>query len=792
MDRESWGFGQSGVMMGFLRRFWLILPLLCLLAAPTALAQDPIAANATSAQIIANLDTAAADYETAKATTGQTLSVEDRAALRERMLTIQNAAEQTATALSPMLEAMDKRIADLGEATDTEAADIKTQREQLAKERTDLDSAIKRARLLSTNARDSVETINRMLAEEFNRSTFERVASPLTGRFWNSLALSMRFDVLRASAFGRDTLEGLAGGATGTGALVLAATLAVSLVLLFPVRRRLRAIGRHFAISQAPGTRFRRSGLSLWFILVGTLTASLSFLLFGQGLRWAGMLTEEADELVTAFLNAASFGAFIVSLGGGLLLIHQPSWRLLPLGNEAAARLRPYPAAAAILVTIGITVVAFNRIVGASPSSTVAANLAIAVAYMLLVLSVLLTLRRLRRQARDESQAPNALRSVVTLTTLLCWLALIVSAIAALQGYVNLSLFIGRQTVWITVVCAAAYLLLVVVDDVCTTLLSPDAWTGRAAHDALALKPSTVGQFGVALSALLRIGVVLLALAMIFAPFGPGTDAIFSQLGDPLMITVGGFTLEPGAVLRALLALALGIAAMRLVRRWLNETYLPTTELDAGARNSVSMIVSYAGIILAGFWGLTSLGIGLERIALVVSALSVGIGFGLQAITQNFVSGLILLAERPVKLGDSVRIGTDEGDVRRISVRSTEIQLPDRSTLIVPNSEFITKPIRNMTLADPVGRVQIAFSVQPTADLLLVRKTIMEIFEEHPAVLDDPKPNVFIDSIAEGKVNFNCLAFVASPRQAYSTRSALFFTLLERFQSDEVKLAPTV
>lgn len=778
--------------MGFLRRLCLILPLLCLLAAPAAMAQDKIAANATSAQVISDLDSKAADYEAAKAAMAQAQSSDDRSSLRERMLAIQAAADQSVTALTPMLDAMEKRIGDLGEASPNEAADIQTQREQLGKDRADLDSAIKRARLLSTNARDSVETINRMLAEEFNRSTFERVSSPLTGRFWNSLVLSMRFDVLRASAFGHDTWEGLRDGASGASALVVAATLGASLVLLFPVRRRLRAIGRRAAISQAPGTRFRRSGLALWFILVGTLTASLSFLLFGQGLRWAGILTEEADEVVTALMNAASFGAFIVSLGGGLLLIHQPSWRLLPIGNEAAARLRPYPTAAAILVTIGITVVAFNRVVGASPSSTVAANLAIALAYMVLILSVLLTLRRLRREKRDSDEPPNALRSVVTLTTLVCWLALIVSALAALQGYVNLSLFIGRQTVWITVVCASAYLLLVVVDDVCTTLLSPDAWTGRAAHEALGLKPSTVGQLGVALSALFRIGVVLLALAMIFAPFGPGTDAIFSQLGDPLMITVGGVTLEPGAVLRALIALALGIAAMRLVRRWLNETYLPTTELDAGARNSVSMIVSYAGIILAGFWGLTSLGIGLERIALVVSALSVGIGFGLQAITQNFVSGLILLAERPVKLGDSVRIGTDEGDVRRISVRSTEIQLPDRSTLIVPNSELITKPIRNMTLADPVGRVQIAFSVPPSADLLLVRKTILALFEEHPAVLDDPKPNVFIDSITDGKVNFNCLAFVASPRQAYSTRSALFFTLLERFQNEEVRLAPTV
>ncbi|REN06470.1 DUF3772 domain-containing protein, partial [Mycobacterium tuberculosis] len=93
-------------------------------------------------------------------------------------------------------------------------------------------------------------------------------------------------------------------------------------------------------------------------------------------------------------------------------------------------------------------------------------------------------------------------------------------------------------------------------------------------------------------------------------------------------------------------------------------------ELDAGARNSISTVTRYLGIIAAVLWGLTALGIGFEKLALVVSALSVGIGFGLQAITQNFVSGLILLAERPVKIGDWVKLGDQEGDIKRISVRS--------------------------------------------------------------------------------------------------------------------------
>src|SRR5690606_7483740 len=126
-----------------------------------------------------------------------------------------------------------------------------------------------------------------------------------------------------------------------------------------------------------------------------------------------------------------------------------------------------------------------------------------------------------------------------------------------------------------------------------------------------------------------------------------------------------------------------------------------------GMQVSASTLFGYAGGIVAVALAMSAAGIGLERIAWVASALSVGIGFGLQAVVQNFVSGLILLAGRPVKVGDWVSLGGVEGDIRRINVRATEIQMGDRSTVIVPNSEFITKVVRNVTMARPLGVVQV-------------------------------------------------------------------------------------
>jgi small-conductance mechanosensitive channel len=144
-----------------------------------------------------------------------------------------------------------------------------------------------------------------------------------------------------------------------------------------------------------------------------------------------------------------------------------------------------------------------------------------------------------------------------------------------------------------------------------------------------------------------------------------------------------------------------------------------------------------------------------------------------------------------VKIGDWVRIGDQEGDVKRISVRATEIQIADRSTLIVPNSELITKSIVNKTLADPLGRIQLQFSVPLGSDVDEVHRMVMDIYDRQAAVLDDPKPSLFIDTVMDGRINFNGFAFVNSPRAVYGTRSEIWFRLLSELPKAGIELGTT-
>jgi small-conductance mechanosensitive channel len=197
----------------------------------------------------------------------------------------------------------------------------------------------------------------------------------------------------------------------------------------------------------------------------------------------------------------------------------------------------------------------------------------------------------------------------------------------------------------------------------------------------------------------------------------------------------------------------------------------------------------YAGYVLIVALALSAAGIGLERVAWIASALSVGIGFGLQAVVQNFVSGLILLAERPVKVGDWVSLGGIEGDIRRINVRATEIQMGDRSTVIVPNSEFITKIVRNVTHANPIGRVQIKLPMPVTTDAELARGLILAAFHDHAEVLEQPAPNVLLEGIEAQGLMFSATGYVGSPRSASGVRSDLLFDVLKRLRDAGLSLS---
>jgi small-conductance mechanosensitive channel len=227
---------------------------------------------------------------------------------------------------------------------------------------------------------------------------------------------------------------------------------------------------------------------------------------------------------------------------------------------------------------------------------------------------------------------------------------------------------------------------------------------------------------------------------------------------------------------------------VRLLKRWLDRDLLPHTRLDTGMRSSMVTLLGYVGGVLVVVMALATLKVSLQNIAWIASALSVGIGFGLQAIVSNFISGLILLAERPVKVGDWISINDVEGDVRRINVRATEIQLWDRSTVIVPNSQLITQNVRNVTLAHAMGRVSFKLPMPLDTDAAHARQLILDVLNAHPSTLETPAPYVQMDSVDATNMIFSAYAFTRSPREVASVKSDLLFAVLARLREENLRL----
>ncbi|WP_425279391.1 DUF3772 domain-containing protein [Achromobacter insolitus] len=700
-------------------------------------------------------------------------------------LDIQSKADAAAEALTPQLASVTARLSELGTPPEgaKEAPDVAAQRMQLEKNSRALDAQIKLARLLSVDAGQTAEQISAQRRTQFQARLGERRDSFLSGQFWTEFREEFPRDLERLEVL-RDDLATAVGQTPKWGWLLLGAAIALTIVLRVTIGRLLLRI----TATRVPPGRLRRSFLAVAHLVLAVATPGVIALLIHMGLDWDSQLSDNTSSLLANLVATVCFGGYVSGLGYALLSTNRPSWRLPPISDAVATRLRWLPGVLGVLVVMIWLAERLPVLLNASLTTTITLTGIVAVLTMATIGAVLAISRRLRRQAMQENDAPIPFWVSLLLTSV--WTVLILSLASMLAGYVAFGSFMVKQVLWVLIILASAYLLSTLIEDGFSTLLGTTHRDGGE-HEA----PSMRDQAAVLLSGVGRVAVGLLAVTLLLAPFGEAPMDLlqrFDQLRKGLAI--GEAQIRPGAVLQALLVLGLSLLAVKMLKRWLSNRYLPTTELDPGMQLSAATLFGYAGFVLAVALSLSAAGIGLERVAWIASALSVGIGFGLQAVVQNFVSGLILLAERPVKVGDWVSLGGVEGDILRINVRATEIQMGDRSTVIVPNSEFVTKTVRNVTRSNPLGLVQIKLPLPLSTDAEQVRELILQAFADHEDVLDTPAPNVFLDGIDGGHLIFNAKGYVSSPRAAYGVRSALLFTLLKRLHDAglEVSSPPTM
>ena len=309
----------------------------------------------------------------------------------------------------------------------------------------------------------------------------------------------------------------------------------------------------------------------------------------------------------------------------------------------------------------------------------------------------------------------------------LALLATLLIVVALVAGYAGLAAFLALRLIVAAAVFATLYLLLVVTQSLFATIgeQSPQA-------QRLAARPRVsargLGLGAALLSAIIRVMLIVFACLLIIGPWEVSTADLFDTIRNiPFGFKIGEIHVSFRAVFTAIVVLAVLLLVTRVVRRWLEVELLPRTTLEPSLQLSIATIVGYIGAIVAIAFALTGLGFDLQKIALIAGALSVGIGFGLQSVVANFVSGLILLTERPIRVGDSIVVKGEEGWVRRVRVRATEIETFDRASVIIPNSELITGIVKNWTRANTLGRIVVKVGVGYESDPAQVRDILLEI-----------------------------------------------------------------
>ncbi|WP_340119292.1 mechanosensitive ion channel domain-containing protein [Pelagibius sp. 7325] len=469
-----------------------------------------------------------------------------------------------------------------------------------------------------------------------------------------------------------------------------------------------------------------------------------------------------------------------------------PQWRLLPVSPDNARILGRRLILLAALFAVQIFMAEAQREIGVSDAyfslSTFLLNLLPAL--------LLIDTSRPRYWLRDRSGAAeeeeagededdNTLESTFwRAVRRLIALAAFFSILASLVGYADLAAFLVQNLLISLVTLSGLAILRGLMREVI------GAWLRSGfMREALEIRHVARNRIKFWVRALLDVVLIVFGTVIIasiwFSPFGEFWTEARRLLSG---VTIGGVTISFSDMLVALVIFAAILLLTRLFQRVLRSRVLPQTGFDSGVQNSLSAGFGYIGVILAVVFGISALGVDLSNIALIAGALSVGIGFGLQTVVSNFVSGIILLIERPIKVGDWVMVGGNEGTVKQITVRSTELQTFQRASVIIPNSDFISTSVINWTHKDHYGRIEVAVGVAYGSDVEKVRAVLLDCAQKHEQVLTSPEPQVLFMNFGASSLDFELRCFTNEVSYRLSISSDLRFAIDKAFRDAGIEI----
>ncbi len=684
--------------------------------------------------------------------------------------------------LQPRLDAITTREEALGEPPGEndppEPDGLVAERQSLANEKALINTDIGAAAAVSRDAEDLARSVSDYRSTLFREALLGR--ADISWQSWNEARAEIVPELQQIGTR-------VSGWASFTwrykrGALVAAVALTLALGLLFAYGERHLAsrVLRHDPADENPSA-FERHTLAFWSTLLPVVALGVFVSLAAFFFNSFNLLRGDISAMLAPMVYFVLMVFFVSRLATAVLSPGQPQWRLVPVSNRGA-QLLWWLVFAMVFVNAGDYLAASISDVLETPFVLIVVQSFLATVIIGFILIVTSFVRPLVSEDGGRKAWPATIRILLQVLGL----ALIVLSLA---GYVGLARFVATQIVLIGSLLVTIYIGFLAARAVSEPEPFAGSALGQFLADRLGFSRMVVEQCGLFSGLLLYLAILGLGIPVVFLAWGFHPEDIQNWVQERLSsITIGDVTISLTGILLGILLFAAGYFITRWFQRWIDENVMQRGRLEPGLRNSIRTAIGYAGVALAAVIGLSVAGLNLSNLAIVAGALSVGIGFGLQNIVNNFVSGLILLAERPFKVGDWVVTSSTQGFVKHISVRATEIETFQRQSVMVPNSELINSPVGNWTHRNRQGRVDIAIGVSYDSDPRRVIALLEEIGLSNDLVLRDPSPGIIFMGFGDSSLDFELRVYLQDVLSSLSVGTDLRLKIFERFKQEGIEI----
>ena len=678
--------------------------------------------------------------------------------LRARSIEIQNQ-------VNPLNVSVTADLADIGPAPGEgsmlkEPENIRELREKLTRESLMTKGVLTQAEALSSKSTRFLEQLAALRRAQFVGKILENSVSPFNAQLW----AEMQGDKIQAIQQIREGWSSLFAGRSDEDRhtvievlRIIGGALLLSFILVVMINTRL--LRRDIAAMSEPriGEKLRSVGA---YLLISMSVAVLGLVILAFVAGKYGLLHQINRAL---FYELLGFTLFI-------LYALTSSW-LLMAGGVIRKKVGVLGLTTVILYAVDYCFLFFGRHLSVPVELVIVQSFLSTTLFsaIMLVFSIALV----RRQ--EEPRVFLFKRRFFYVSAILGVLILMANAL----GYVALTRFMFEQTVLLTNFVIAVLILRAIIRPL---LVSIECffYQNPEREDNLAL---------FWLCFLTDTVLVLLSLPLVAAVVGVEWEGIRLLIVQAVSgFQVGGITISLTSLASAVLLFIALLFSTRFIQKVLANKVLPKTRMEESVRLSFVQIFGYIGLTIAFMAAISSVGFDLSNLALIAGALSVGIGFGLQSIVSNFVSGLILLFERPIKVGDWVILSSGEGVVKRISVRATEIESLDRTAIIIPNSELISASVTNWTHKDRTGRLTISVGVSYNSDPQAVYDMLLEVAKESDLVLSSPLPSVMFRDYGDSALIFELRVFIRNITDRYSIATKLRLAIWQKFKEESIEI----